>query len=289
MSTFSLYLISVLNTWYLVLFLASSGDGQRIGQCNLYRFLLVPPVTSPRPHQTTKLRLDRERRAYLLLNLRIQCKKVVFFSFRRYLMDLESNYKHYTLFFILCFSCMHWYVRVIASKSQVLIHSVSRDTTPWLIARLLAQLVLFLSFFVKYCWWGQFLCSRKHGLKKPVSDRRQKLAFLRSSKNRLFNPRFLFLFFNWIRQSKTTEFFDPTCQSDSSIGSVWKSRRICTYEVRVSHSHATATRHTTSHHNIGDAGLSTSWAGQDANIMARLDFRDGFCESEPEILTRAFD
>ena len=33
----------------------------------------------------------------------------------------------------------------------------------------------------------------------------------------------------------------------------------------------------------------TELGREDANIMAGLDFRDGFCESEPEILTIAFD
>ena len=36
-------------------------------------------------------------------------------------------------------------------------------------------------------------------------------------------------------------------------------------------------------------GTSTSWAGQDANIMAGLDSRDGFCESESKILTHTVE
>ena len=63
----------------------------------------------------------------------------MFLSYRRYLVEFESNYNiPGIIIFYIFFSHMHWYVRVSASKFHVLNRSGSRDTTPRLIVRFIA-------------------------------------------------------------------------------------------------------------------------------------------------------
>ena len=72
-------------------------------------------------------------------------------------------------------------------------------------------------------------------------------------KKRLFSPVFFDYDFQLDQAVGKAEIFDPTRQSDSCTGNVKKPRRIL---VRVSHIHQHDIRHTTSNHNIGDAGLA---------------------------------
>ena len=59
------------------------------------------------------------------------------------------------------------------------------------------------------------------------------------------------LYFELDQTVEKTEIFDPTCHSDSSFGKVLKSRRI-----RVSHTHATTTRHSTRPYTTASATLA---------------------------------
>ena len=76
-------------------------------------------------------------------------------------------------------------------------------------------------------------------------------GFLTQLKNRRFNPRFFDFFFQ-LAVGKA-EIFNPTRQSDSCIGKVRKS---LPHTVRVSHTHATTTRHTTRRHTTSTTPTS---------------------------------
>ena len=76
---------------------------------------------------------------------------------------------------------------------------------------------------------GHFLCSRKLGLKKPASDRRQKIAILTQLKKRLPNLGLVDHDFQLDQTVEQTEIFHPTRPSDSCIRNVRKSRRILLY------------------------------------------------------------
>ena len=73
----------------------------------------------------TNFRLDRERRFYCEFCV----VKLVFLSFRQYLVEIESNYKLCLIFLYIRFLRMQCCARVSASKFQALIRSGSRDTT----------------------------------------------------------------------------------------------------------------------------------------------------------------
>ena len=96
-----------------------------------------------------------------------------------------------------------------------------------------------------------FLCSRKLGLKKPVSDWRQKIQTFKERLSNLKKNDFDFQ----LKLDKTVEkneISDLTRQSDSCIGNVRKTGRIL---ARVSHTHTT-TRHTTQPHTTTSATLA---------------------------------
>ena len=81
-----------------------------------------PLVGSSAMSPIFNFRLGRERRFYYEFCV----EKLVFLSFRQYLVEIESKYVDFNVHFFARAQCC---VRVSASKFQVLIRSGSRDTT----------------------------------------------------------------------------------------------------------------------------------------------------------------